>query len=80
MLMGSAMDSELGGTVNPEMDLSCLKKQRFPDDETNRHGMKLKQSPYFQSLMSTTMLCAQWNRQKGGRSHAVFQLQNDYDH
>lgn len=56
MLMRFAMDSKLGGTVNPEMDLSYWKKQRFLDDDTNRHGMEFNQSPYFPSLMSYIML------------------------
>lgn len=34
MLMRFVMDSKLGGTVNPEMDLSYWKKQRLLDDET----------------------------------------------
>lgn len=40
MLMKFATDSKLGGSVNPQMDLSNWKKQRILDDETNRHGMK----------------------------------------
>lgn len=49
-LMRFAMDSKQRGTVNPEIDLSYRKKQRFLDDETNRHGMNFNQSPYFQRL------------------------------
>lgn len=54
--MRFAMDSKLGGTVNPEVDLSYWKKLRFPDGETNRHGMKFNRSPCFQSLACGTVL------------------------
>lgn len=71
--MKFAMDSKLGGTVNPEMNFFIIFVETEDSWWWNTHGMKLNQNLYLQVLFSKIVPQA-WNKgnyQKEVRSHTI---------